>query len=165
MATILSIMPPRPSVRRRQAHALAWHGVLTGVLVTALLFMQLLGLVHGIAHAGWPPTDTNQAQLSRNAALFNYLDVDDDDDERAVPIDASAATPLAQLQPGLAEPSTHHHHHSCVEYDAAAGTAGVHVDYFPPPLLPGTSVQALWKAFASWDAPFVRHFSSRAPPC
>lgn len=56
------------------------------------------------------------------------------------------------------------HHHSCIEYDAASGAVGIHVHFFSPPLIPGPQVLALLQAFASWDAPAVCPFSSRAPP-
>lgn len=54
--------------------------------------------------------------------------------------------------------------HSCAAWDAAAlaDTAGTVA--FIAPILPNVHVLALWTAFASWDAPLVCHFLSRAPP-
>lgn len=54
--------------------------------------------------------------------------------------------------------------HSCQSVDAATLAAGIPVPCYLPALLPGSAVLALWLAFASWDAPFSLHFSSRAPP-
>ena len=123
------------------------------LLSLALLFSQFLGLLHGIAHAGWPPITGQSATTSFNAALFNYVDADASDDGDAD--DNAAGKQGAEHQK---------HHHSCVEYDAASGAAGIHVHFFSPALIPGAQVLALWQAFASWDAPLVCHFSSRAPP-
>jgi hypothetical protein len=133
------------------------------LLLLSLQLMQVLGLAHGIAHAGWPPAAARDTQERVNAALFNYID-DDASVDAAVDRPRPGSSDVAVKTTG-AERSHGRHHHSCVEYDAAAGTAGVHVDFFAPPPMPGISVLALWQAFASWDAPFVRHFSSRAPPC
>ena len=116
-------------------------------LAAMLLFSQWLGLLHGIAHAGWPEHARVSSVTSFNAALFNYVDV-------------SAGSHADAKHHAAHEKS----HHSCVEYDAAAGAAGIHAAFFSPPLIPGTQVLALWQAFASWDAPVVCHFSSRAPP-
>jgi len=54
--------------------------------------------------------------------------------------------------------------HSCLAFDAAAAADAIHLPPFAAPLLASTHVLALWAAFASWDAPLVLHFSSRAPP-
>jgi len=121
------------------------------LLSLALLFSQFLGLLHGIAHAGWPPAAKQAAATSFNAAVFNYVDDDADDDADDKTADKQGT-------------EHHKHHHSCIEYDAAGGAAGIHADFFSPPLIPGTQVLALWQAFASWDAPVACHFSSRAPP-
>lgn len=124
------------------------------LLALMLLFSQFLGLLHGIAHAGWPPAMERVAEASFNAALFNYVDSDEADAEADADDKAVGAQSVEHQK----------HHHSCVEYDAASGTAGIHVHFFSPPLIPGVQVLALWQAFASWDAPVVCHFSSRAPP-
>lgn len=54
--------------------------------------------------------------------------------------------------------------HSCVAFDAAAIADAIHLPPCITPLLTSGSSLALWTAFASWDAPLVLHFSSRAPP-
>lgn len=121
------------------------------LLVMSLLFAQMLGFVHGIAHAGWAP-GTVHSLISD--ALF-----DEGDEAHAEPAAAAAAFGSHD-----SHPHAHDLHHSCVAYDAAALSAGVHVDFPPLPLLPPVRVLALWLAFASWDAPLNCHFSSRAPP-
>ena len=74
--------------------------------------------------------------------------------------------PLTGMQAQAGE--TDHHdtdvHHSCVAFDAAAVADAIHLPPFIAPLLASAHVLALWAAFQSWDAPLVRHFSSRAPP-
>ena len=138
-------------VRRRRSGRMG----LALALASMLLFSQWLGLLHGIAHAGWPeqtqvsPAASTVASsvASFHAALFNYFDAD-------------AVHPAD----GKHHAAHEKQHHSCAEYDAAAGAAGIHVGFFSPPLIPGAQVLALWQAFASWDAPAVCHFSSRAPP-
>jgi len=153
----LNLMAVATATSPRIAHSaflagiVVWrrHGSRMGLalaLAALLLFSQWLGLLHGIAHAGWPEHAQASALASINAALFNYAD------------DADASG-------GAKDHAAHGKpHHSCAEYDAAAGAAGIHAGFFSPPLIPGTQVLALWQAFASWDAPAVCHFSSRAPP-
>ncbi len=107
------------------------------LLAMALLFAQALGLLHNIAHAGLPHGHS-QADVRQEAwelALFGHAA----DDE-------------------------HGDHHACAEYDAAAIADGIHIQ---SPLLvpiPSTHVLAVWHAFASWNAPLLIGFSSRAPP-
>jgi hypothetical protein len=55
-------------------------------------------------------------------------------------------------------------HHSCVAFDAATLADMAGVVPFAVSILPNRHVIALWVAFASWRAPLVVHFSSRAPP-
>ena len=118
--------------------AFTWLALL---LVTSLLFAQSLGLLHSIVHAGWQ----GASQYSqRDSALFDYDDL-------------SENTPSDQ-------PHSHHPHHSCAAFDEASLAAGVHIAASVLPVIPGAHVLALWQAFSSWDAPFVCHFSSRAPP-
>ena len=54
--------------------------------------------------------------------------------------------------------------HSCAAFEAAAVAAAVATPCFTLPVVPNTHVLALWVAFASWQAPHISHFSSRAPP-
>ncbi|HZG19062.1 MAG TPA: hypothetical protein VE092_03520 [Herbaspirillum sp.] len=116
------------------------------MLAMSLLFAQMLGFVHGIAHAGWAP-GTVHSLISD--ALF----------------DEAEPTSVSTGQDAHAHgPHAHDLHHSCVAYDAAALSAGVHFDFPPLPLLPPVRLLALWLAFSSWDAPLNCHFSSRAPP-
>jgi len=129
------------------------------LLVMSLLFAQMLGFVHGIAHAGWAP-GTVHSLISN--ALF---DEDDDHDAPAASAGTNAGT-SADATDTTDTGGVHAHdlHHSCVAYDAAALSAGVHFDFPPLPLLPPVRLLALWLAFASWDAPLNCHFHSRAPP-
>jgi hypothetical protein len=163
MAAAIATLPSCSARRlvRSRTFGLGWVAV--WLLLLSLQLMQVLGLAHGIAHAGWPPAAESGVQERFNAALFNYID----DDARAdTAVDAQLpGRSDSAVKTTEAQHSHGRHHHSCVEYDAAAGTAGVHVDFFVAPPMPGISVLALWQAFASWDAAFVRHFSSRAPPC
>ena len=59
------------------------------------------------------------------------------------------------------EPSAEH---ACAAYDAA--TLGTPFAPAIPLLMPinDAYVRMAWTAFSCWDAPVVRHFSSRAPP-
>jgi hypothetical protein len=134
----------------RPAGTLGGRMGLALALAAMLLFSQWLGLLHGIVHAGWPEQAQASPAATFSAALFNYVDVS-----------ADKAPNPADGKHHAAHEKTHH---SCVEYDAAAGAAGIHAGFFSPPLIPGAQVLALWQAFASWDAPAVCHFSSRAPP-
>ena len=54
--------------------------------------------------------------------------------------------------------------HSCTLFDGLALADSAAALSFIPLLQPSVQVLSLWAAHASWDAPFVRHFSSRAPP-
>ena len=152
VATVTSLRFDRPARlartlgRRRSSGRLG----LTLALAAMLLFSQWLGLLHGIVHAGWPEQAQAASAGSFYAALFN--DVDVSGDQAATPADGKHHAPHEKP------------HHSCAEYDAAAGAAGIHAGVFSLPLIPGAQVLALWQAFASWDAPAVCHFASRAPP-
>jgi hypothetical protein len=118
------------------------------VLALSLLFAQMMGFVHGIAHAGW---QSGAVHSLIDESLFDY-----GEDH----LDAAADRADGE-QSGR---HAHDLHHSCAAYDAATLSAGVHFDFPPLPLLPPVRVLALWQAFASWDAPLNCHFSSRAPP-
>ncbi len=54
--------------------------------------------------------------------------------------------------------------HSCLLFDAATLASSIDTSPYTPRILPSATVLALWQAFASWDAPLLCHFSSRAPP-
>ncbi|MDQ7969034.1 MAG: hypothetical protein REI95_05265 [Oxalicibacterium faecigallinarum] len=54
--------------------------------------------------------------------------------------------------------------HSCILFDGISLADATPLLPVSLPLLPGARVLALWHAFASWDAPLLCHFSSRAPP-
>lgn len=54
--------------------------------------------------------------------------------------------------------------HSCALFDGAALATALNSPAVVPAILPAAQVLALWQAYASWDAPFLCHFSSRAPP-
>ncbi|MFL9876791.1 hypothetical protein PQR63_00230 [Herbaspirillum rhizosphaerae] len=159
-ARSFSLRSSTPSSARRGGSTL----LLLLLLSATLLFSQFLGLLHGIAHAGWPPAMERIAEASFNAALFNYVDGGEVTD---VADPAEAANQRSDAGKAVGTQSLEHpkhHHHSCVEYDAASSASGIHVHFFSPPLIPGAQVLALWQAFASWDAPLACHFFSRAPP-
>lgn len=64
-------------------------------------------------------------------------------------------------------PAGSHHkaiQHSCLAYDAATVAPALNSPSRTAGILPGGHVLAQWAAFDSWDAPFTRNFSSRAPP-
>ncbi|TCS38597.1 hypothetical protein EDC30_102336 [Paucimonas lemoignei] len=54
--------------------------------------------------------------------------------------------------------------HSCVLFEAAAIAASLATPTVNLTLPLSVHALALWLAFASWDAPFLCHFSPRAPP-
>lgn len=126
------------------------HSVCIAVLALSLLFAQMMGFVHGIAHAGW---QSGAVHSLIDESLFDY-----GEDHAAEADDADGK------QDGQSGQHAHDLHHSCAAYDAATLAAGVHVDFPPLPLLPPVRVLALWQAFVSWDAPPNCPFSSRAPP-
>ncbi|RJG04338.1 hypothetical protein D3878_09940 [Noviherbaspirillum sedimenti] len=107
----------------------------TLLLVLALLFAQWLGLAHRIEHAGLAqPAQTVQLAQAGQASLQTNANYD------------------KSLE------------HSCALFDATALAAALNSPPVSLAVVPGAQVLALWLAFASWDAPFLRHFSSRAPP-
>lgn len=54
--------------------------------------------------------------------------------------------------------------HSCALFDGMTLADGAPALPFLPLLQTSVQVLALWAAYASWDAPVLLHFSSRAPP-
>ncbi|QAU35372.1 hypothetical protein [Janthinobacterium sp. 17J80-10] len=78
------------------------------------------------------------------------------------------ATQLAQVNlPALQGDSAGYDkalEHNCALFDGAALATALHSPSVSLAVLPGAKILALWTAFASWDAPVLLHFSSRAPP-
>lgn len=72
--------------------------------------------------------------------------------------------PIAAAAAGIQSSIDKAVEHSCLLLDSASLAASLTTPPYNAGLLPGTAVLALWSAFASWDAPFVCYFSSRAPP-
>jgi len=79
----------------------------------------------------------------------------------ALPVQQTAAN-LSSLQTDASYDKSLNH--SCALLDAAALAAVLNSPCLNLAILPGAQVLAPWLAFASWDAPFLRHFSARAPP-
>lgn len=104
------------------------------LLVVALLFAQCLGLAHRIEHA-MPALATQQAPGDLSFALQS----DDAGFDKSL-------------------------EHNCALFDGAALASALPSPVASLAVLPGAQVLALWTAFASWDAPVLLHFSSRAPP-
>ncbi len=75
-----------------------------------------------------------------------------------------AALPYSVASFGQIDSDDNNAYHSCIALDAAALADSISPNPYLAPLLTGARVLALWAAFASWDAPFSIHFSSRAPP-
>ncbi|MGB6054514.1 MAG: hypothetical protein WBG17_04660 [Burkholderiaceae bacterium] len=55
-------------------------------------------------------------------------------------------------------------HHSCLAFDAATLAVALHAAVPSAPALPSRLPAPQRPTFASWDAPFVPHFLTRAPP-
>lgn len=105
-------------------------------LVCALLCVQWAGMLHRIDHA-----------------MLAY--------QIAAPV--AVTTPAA---PGVESPHGRDHlpEHSCALFDGICLADSSTLPAIVLPLLPAQRILALWRTFASWDAPQLRHFSSRAPP-
>ncbi len=108
----------------------------TLLLVFCLLFSLLFAQFLGLAHS--------IAHTQR------------DGDNRVAQVASTDSKAARQL---LHDTST-----SCAAFDEACVGASLHTPTYSPPLLPGAAVLSLWSAFASWEQPFQRLFSSRAPP-
>ncbi len=54
--------------------------------------------------------------------------------------------------------------HACELFDGAALGAALHMAPAGTAVLPGAETLALQLAFLSWNAPFLRHYATRAPP-
>jgi hypothetical protein len=104
-------------------------------LIALVLFAQWMGLKHRIEHAGL--------------------------------IDGHHAVLHIESQAGGSEQPVEYtgdKSHSCTLYDGAALADSAPPLFFLPVLQTSIRVLALWTAHASWDAPLLCHFSSRAPP-
>jgi hypothetical protein len=106
-------------------------------LVIAVLFAQWMGLQHRIAHAD---------RVDNHHALQTVVQTLSD----------STSDSSAEYAGDKS--------HSCTLFDGMALADGAPALPFIPLLQTSVQVLALWAAHASWDAPFLCHFSSRAPP-
>jgi len=113
------------------------------LLVIAVLFAQWMGLGHSIEHAD---------QINNQHAVQNAKQSSDACD--------SSFDPTQGLTTEYAGDKSH----SCTLFDGMALADNVAALSFIPLLQTSVQVLALWTAHASWDAPFLRYFSSRAPP-
>ncbi|MDO8299020.1 hypothetical protein [Lacisediminimonas sp.] len=109
--------------------------ILTSVLTLALLFVQSLGLLHAVAHAG-------------NAPASHGLQI-----VQLAPADSSPA-----------DTSLFDGKHSCASFEAATLGAAVHVKAFIALLPINASLPAGRPLPVSRDAVTRYHFESRAPP-
>jgi hypothetical protein len=109
--------------------------ILTSVLTLALLFVQTLGLLHGVAHAGNAPA-SHGLQIAQLAPAGSFA-------------------PDSSLFDG---------EHSCASFEAATLGAAVHVKAFIALLPINASLPAGTPLPVSRDALTRCHFESRAPP-
>jgi hypothetical protein len=107
------------------------------LLVIAVLFAQWMGLRHRIAHADRIDSP-HVVQTVEQASSDSTPD---------------SATEYAGDKS-----------HSCTLFDGMALADSAPSLPFIPLLQTSVQVLALWAAHASWDAPLLCHFSSRAPP-
>ena len=114
------------------------------LLVCALLLAQWIGLQHSIVHAGW---QQGAAGVGHTHNASNRSNSSGD----------RAGTFLNNFGGDNGA-------HSCASFDAACLGYAIDAALPPLPLLAPAHVLALWVAFASWVAPPILHFSSRAPP-
>jgi hypothetical protein len=106
------------------------------VLIALVLFAQWMGMNHRIEHA--------DLVNGRHTVLHV----------------AASQTANADLPVEYAGDKSH----SCTLYDGVALADSAPPLFFLPVLQTGVRILALWAAHASWDAPLLCHFSSRAPP-
>jgi hypothetical protein len=128
-----------PQLRLSPAQPHACTKAIAALLAIALLFAQWSGLAHSIVHAGWQNAPFASVGPDRLASL--------------------GPDRLASVGKGKADL-----HHSCQAFEAATIAATIHTTPLLVPALPSAQVLALWRAFASWDAPHHCNFLSRAPP-
>jgi hypothetical protein len=108
------------------------------MLVLAFLFAQWAGWQHRIEHANWEQTSSVFANSYAKTGQADWH---------------------ASAQQYRGEKT-----HSCLLFDAATLACGAPSITFTLPLQTSAAILALWSAYASWDAPPLRVFSSRAPP-
>ncbi|WP_112990744.1 hypothetical protein [Herminiimonas fonticola] len=111
------------------------------LLVIAVLFAQWMGLQHRIVHADRIDNQHAVRTVSQTSFASTFDSTPDSTTEYAG--DKS---------------------HSCTLFDGMALADSAPALPFIPLLQTSVQVLALWAAHASWDAPFLCHFSSRAPP-
>ncbi|CAL63073.1 Conserved hypothetical protein [Herminiimonas arsenicoxydans] len=128
------ILKPAFSSRTPSATRLCF----AALLVVAVLFAQWMGLRHRIEHAD--RTGSQQTISATSAA-------------------SSSGSTLESAAEYAGEKL-----HSCTLFDGMALADSAPALPFIPLLQTSVQVLALWAAHASWDAPFLCHFSSRAPP-
>ncbi|MES2934860.1 MAG: hypothetical protein V4805_15385 [Pseudomonadota bacterium] len=111
------------------------------LLVVAVLFAQWMGLRHRIEHAN--RIDSQHAM--QTVGQISSASISDSITDAGVEYAGDKS-------------------HSCTLFDGMALTDSAPALPFIPLLQTSVQVLALWAAHASWDAPFLCHFSSRAPP-
>lgn len=119
----------------RRLSRLNRHRILTSFLALALVFVQTLGLLHSVAHAGNGPAS--------HGPTFDQ---------------AGVAGPV------LSEAGLFDGKHSCASFEAATLAAAVHVKAFAALLPIEPSPARMAQLPVSRDALTHRHFESRAPP-
>lgn len=129
-------------MRRLHTSPGIFRNALAALLLLSMLAGQWTGLEHRVRHAGLAGT------------LHHLLP--------AVPDGASLADVAAQA--GGVDGAEEGYAHSCQLFDAATLSAAIHVTR-----LPGACERAAqdWRLPwppSSWQAVFIAHFSSRAPP-
>jgi len=110
------------------------------LLIIAVLFAQWMGLQHRIEHADGA-----------------------DNLHAAQTISASSSATSSDIPVAVTEYAGDKSH-SCTLFDGMALADSAAVRPFIPLLQTSVQILALRAAHASWDAPFLCHFSSRAPP-
>ncbi|MFC7298520.1 hypothetical protein [Herminiimonas aquatilis] len=109
------------------------------LLIVAVLFAQWIGLRHRIEHADGAD-NLHSVQTVNTSASSN----------------AGSDAPAVEYAGDKS--------HSCALFDGMALADSAPALPFIPLLQTSVQVLALWAAHTSWDAPFLCHFSSRAPP-
>jgi len=126
----------KPFTQSPVAKSSARH--VAALMLLVFLFAQWAGWQHRVEHANWGITS------------------------------AAFAHTLAQSGQADWQISALQYHgektHSCLLFDAATLACSAPSVTFTLPLQTSTAILALWSAYASWDAPPLRVFSSRAPP-